>query len=85
LNVTQHARTTEFKRKDQVIGYTTDIHDKHIAIDDATVRLNGIYTIRELEGMAAMFQKLREAGFRVNCDCCRYYVYGGNNPEPESK
>lgn len=73
LGYTQHLRTTDIKYNDRVVGNTSDIADEHIDIQDATVRLNGIFTVRELEGIAALFQKIRSAGCKTNCECCRFF------------
>jgi hypothetical protein len=73
LGFTQHLRTTEITYNNRVVGHTSDIAEARIDIQDATVRLNGIFTVRELEGIAALFQKIRSAGCKTNCECCRFF------------
>lgn len=76
----QHALTTELKRGSYVVGKTTDIHGPpdNIPVEDIAVRLDGVFTVAELEGLASMIHKLREAGKKVNCQCCKWFIKTGS-------
>lgn len=79
INVTQHIRTTDLKQGEKVVGFTSDVRDEHIPIEEATVRLTGIFTIAELEGMASLLRKLRESGSKISCNCCKYNMVDSYN------
>jgi len=71
----QHNNTTDIMRGETRVGTTTDVREPSIHIEDATIRLTGLITVRELEGIAALLVRIRESGANVNCSCpgCRCY------------
>lgn len=67
----QHIRETDLYRNGYYIGGTTDIRDTRYPVEEATIRLNGLFTVQELQGIAGLLHRIRDTGSHITCDCCR--------------